>query len=670
MTENEDKNEISERVQGDASSSADINLYDDLDEELLALSGPPPNIWYGLFTLLILAMSLFMMVWFFPTLRYLTRGINDTVELGEAASLDLSTLESDSLVSVNGIPMMTRILAFNEGVKWFFLSNTQRHIFPLAGQPNLFIQWEMPSRYKAYQTTPVKPGPPSHFEGHLVRRSELDTGYDRLFVFFDCMRLHSNRRCNTCLGIKSSKDCREAFTCAENNSAQECSNILDSEVDSESDAEMAMFRREQRAAVSVVMLEEFVVRARKIADNPRLAKEDRVQLDVLRRSLNELQVAELEIKAMELSRKVDRMNQERRSVVEGALKELEELRVKEVEHIETQKTLHEYIEVGDQLQRIRKKTRAVQKEIALLGDGQAGLLSKWTIDPISDEGKDILEAIRKLQVRLQELGVGRQSGDDLLDGGIMDGGLTTKAPSPDLAAVIDPERTRVVELLEKVRTRLRNVQRKMASIVPGQIKEFDTWVRRPDVLGVVPMGLRTDEVMVSLSKIEQFLHGVVVDESETPNLIRKMNQGVDEAERLRKRIEEIRAQDGLQALASVKPIRLLAKEVAAGKDFDDATKEVEHLAWVMMKQGIYPPGLRGWPDQLEAIEARLTQEVVEDLNARLSVIEASLNTEDWLVVDREIPFDKLWVILIYLALGAMIFVNIRKLLLFWRAWKA
>ena len=41
------------------------DLDDGIDEELMALAGPPPGLKYGLFTLVVIGLLVGMMVWFF-----------------------------------------------------------------------------------------------------------------------------------------------------------------------------------------------------------------------------------------------------------------------------------------------------------------------------------------------------------------------------------------------------------------------------------------------------------------------------------------------------------------------------------------------------------------------------------------------------------------------------
>jgi hypothetical protein len=161
---------------------------DDIDEDLLALSGPPPSLRYGLFTALIIVLSVAMLVWFFPDLHYLLQGFGEPEHLGEASDIDFSKLKSSTYASVDGIPWITKTIAFNEGVKWFSMSDTSRKLFPLTGQPRLFVQWTVPDEVKAYRDPKVNPSTPllpGYFEGLLVRRDRYSKNYEKLWSFVE-----------------------------------------------------------------------------------------------------------------------------------------------------------------------------------------------------------------------------------------------------------------------------------------------------------------------------------------------------------------------------------------------------------------------------------------------------------------------------------------------------
>jgi hypothetical protein len=186
-----------------------------VDEELLALSVPPPSPRQALFILVVLGLSLFMLAWFFPDLRYLLRAFEEPADLGEAADLHPGRFEAQSIVRLHGIPMTNRTLAFSKGVRWF--SDTARKVFPLAGRPELLVEWRIPAKERAYRDPDVNPEGerlPFDFQGRLVPRADLGARYERIWLFYDCLEGYSVRECKLCLGAGGMEQCRQRIACA------------------------------------------------------------------------------------------------------------------------------------------------------------------------------------------------------------------------------------------------------------------------------------------------------------------------------------------------------------------------------------------------------------------------------------------------------------------------
>jgi hypothetical protein len=157
-----------------------------IDKELLDLSGPPASLRYGLVTLLVIVLSIVMLVWFFPEFKYLMSGIGGPRHLEDAADIDLSTLENNTYVSVDGIPWVTKTVAYHDGIKWFGLSDTSRKLFPLMGQRKLLVRWTVPQENKVYrnpQVNPSSPALPGYFKGHLLRYDKYSTRYQHIWDF-------------------------------------------------------------------------------------------------------------------------------------------------------------------------------------------------------------------------------------------------------------------------------------------------------------------------------------------------------------------------------------------------------------------------------------------------------------------------------------------------------
>ena len=176
-------------VEKDDTNLDAAKAFDDataIDEELLDLSGPPVSLRYGLITLLVIGLSIVMLVWFFPEFKYLMSGIGGPRPLKDAADIDLSTLENNTYVSVEGIPWVTKTVAYQDGIKWFALSDTSRKLFPLMGQRKLLVRWTVPQKDKAYrdpQVNPSSPALPGYFEGHLLRYDNYSSRYQHIWNF-------------------------------------------------------------------------------------------------------------------------------------------------------------------------------------------------------------------------------------------------------------------------------------------------------------------------------------------------------------------------------------------------------------------------------------------------------------------------------------------------------
>ena len=173
--------------QAPATIDEHASFDDEVDDELVQLSGPPLDFRFVLITGLVMVLSVAMLVWFFPDLRFLLRGIEEPTPLGEAPDIELSTLSDNSFVSVEGIPWVTRTVVFQESRKWFALSDNSTKMFPLMGQSHVLVQWKVPSKHKAYRDPSVDPtrlALPTFFKGRLVRKSSLGKGYNRVWNFF------------------------------------------------------------------------------------------------------------------------------------------------------------------------------------------------------------------------------------------------------------------------------------------------------------------------------------------------------------------------------------------------------------------------------------------------------------------------------------------------------
>lgn len=182
----------------ESARSSEASQDDYVDQELMNLSTAPPRLNHIIIVGLLAAMSAVMLTLFYPDFKYLLQGLGRPRHLGDASEIDLNKLKSNTYVSVEGIPWITKTIAFNEGVKWFAMSDNSQKLFPLSGQSSLFVQWTVPDTDKKYRnplSDPTSPLLPGYFEGHLLRRDDLGRNYAKVWVFFKSR-----------LGLESSED--------------------------------------------------------------------------------------------------------------------------------------------------------------------------------------------------------------------------------------------------------------------------------------------------------------------------------------------------------------------------------------------------------------------------------------------------------------------------------
>ena len=117
-----------------------------------------------------------------------------------------------------------------------------------------------------------------------------------------------------------------------------------------------------------------------------------------------------------------------------------------------------------------------------------------------------------------------------------------------------------------------------------------------------------------------------------------------------------------------------ARAALAGGSARLAVARVEE-ALELRQAGIQAPILiLGWtpPGRLEEmtrLEKILDEKRIDTLARELDTLASKVENGDWVIIDREIPLDKLWVVLVYAVLAFMIVVNFRKLWRFWLAYR-
>lgn len=679
---------------------------DEVDEDLLALPPPPPNPRFLIFVLMILTMSVVMMVWFFPELRYFLSAFREPLQLGEAADLDPGKLEADRLAEVDGFPLIQRTLTYKEGVKWFMMSDNMRKIFPLAGQPHLFVQWAESAAHKAYrdpETNPGVLGPPSHFRGHLVTREGMGTNYDGVWVFYDCLKFHYLGRCNYCLGRTSLDECRKSFVCAESNGPEACGEILSrsegpvqeeieaSEKRGDSEAKERLTQilsslKENAVLTRSVELEELGIRAGRLQDRAVWEKSPlTASLDKIRGEIIKIRTAELEIRAVDALRTISTLDEAKKQTLRSLRGELDTLTTDEADLVSTLKTMKVLVQMGDGIHRWKKRTTAIMEKAAILP--LSAIEKHAEFDPATPKGTVLLDTLSALESEIADkeraLKLPSKTASDDTD---QDTGAsvtaaensTDTAVAPATPPVLDgnPKYELLKTKLNALASRFRALEIRLGNVLPGQLPALEKWAKKPDVLGNTPDALMEPRVLAGISEIERMTAAVstAVDTPEEPDFVlaREMNDKIDQLNAMRARMKKIPTTPGFNELKIADLLTALQKSLSDTMSRNQASVAagaIDGLIADMITHNLYLANLKGAPDALNAIGSLITEEKLKSFKADLAPAIQTLEPTDFVLIDGEIPMDKLWVVLIYLVLLTMAIVNIRKVIRFVDAYR-
>ncbi len=579
-----------------------------------------------------------------------------------------------------------------------------RKFFPLAGQPNLYVQWAETDAHKAYRDPDYNPGvvgPPSHFKGHLVNRKDLGKNYEPVFVFYDCLKNHYLGRCNRCLGVTSQDTCRDTFVCAENNDKALCDAIRsrsETSIREELDAlktsggesrkiqsleAVLTAKREHRIAVQSVKLEELAQLAERL--EKAAEQHDDTFLDDLsktRRDLFALRLDELEIRAQNAFRTVSAMTPAVKTETENAISTLDARRKEKASLTKSLEIMRIFINIGDELERLQKRSRLLKKKAPHLTFEELAKLASF--DPDTSDGKQIIEAIGALEAVIagKERTLWNNMVEAAADGGVdadaRDAGVdgndaaVMAIPIPPVTETLraNPDYQKLRANLDRIISRADTLLSKLKVLIPGQIKAFDEWAAMPDVLGTIPKGLRETRVIGAIARLEEMLAAAPAAGEGMPLLAEAYNSKIDELEALEKQIAGLEKKPGLLEL---KLTDKLAKLKTMAKEQPTAVQslqgQMEQLLAELLESGMYSIKLKGAPEEMSQLEKLLAPEKLSPIDSVLKRAEERLSPGDWVLIDGEVPLDKIWVIAVYLVLLSMIVVNLRKLWRFFMAYK-
>lgn len=581
---------------------------EETDRELLELSAPPPDPRYALVMALILVLSVAMLFWFYPDLRYLLAGLEDPIELGEAADLDPVELEPDSHVILHGLPMVTRSLEFEKGLRWF--SDPERKIFPLAGNPWLLVEWRVPEEKRAYRdpaVDPVRHTLAYDFEGRLRTREQMGSNYERMWIFFDCLDHHAVAQCKHCLGVEEMESCRRRFACAELFDAETCGELLGDHDEAPADAE-----RRLAEMVAEIERDEVVGAVERLRESIR---DRRMRAEKLSADLERLASGE---RRRELREQIEKW----RGRVESDRAELKEARA-------------ELEELGMNEERLRVETSSLDARISLA----EARIAEWKeraaelrddlekLDSAADEERD--ELIAGIEKRVRE----RLA---KLDSGAADAGTEISADSG--AALSDGGGAADAGTEVGAESDLERLRADLAAIDAGRVTE--RWRGQLDSLRsrLVASRQRKEEMSEKLEPFEALLERL-------RDLPRRVREREDKIAALEEELETAESGELKERIRS--ELSRLEPRIERDRGYRERLRRLEER---LFASGAGDPEL-------------------EEIAAELDAIERELTPTNWVLVDGAVPIDSIWVVAIYLIFGAMIFTNLRYLRSFWLGWR-
>jgi|LSQX01.1.fsa_nt_gb hypothetical protein len=678
---------------------------DDIDEELLALAPPPPSLQQAAITVLVMVLSIVILVLFFPDLRFFLRSFQSAEALGESADIDLQNVNPESWVSLTGIPLMNRTLTFSDGAK-FVSRDIYRKMAPLSGRPELLVQWriEKPSATAAEPTISA----PSYFEGRLRRREDMGNAYDKFWPFYDCLTMHNASRCQYCLGRDSYASCRDAFTCVENFPVALCAKAIDTDlatVSAEIDAlkkqaqhaaansyeraELANLENLQNALLTVqtegriTRLEEVILRLEHLA----IPESEFAQIQELLSQALSLQIAVL---GARLSASTERVQ----SLGEAARAELDDARIQQQQADDAIDALQKEVAqlthrkaICDTLRHVASWATELRQKV-LSPDAPQAALAQPLVDPHADNGAVILDALTALNA--QFTGASGQANE------------ASAAPATsEPANAPDTRRDNWAQSLNALSERLTDLSDRIDALASAAAPDFDRWAGRRDIYTEVPESQRLSSVFVHLTKIESFLDNAAPADAapegatdaadialpsgeaasandaaatEDPidnDAVTPLPQRLEEAQKalqqqrdIQKRLREMNVLTEYTLDSEFNALVSAVKAPPSPAWKKQVLRDWSHVMGRFASQEFYPRRLSDHPKIKARIDALLTENILTQLETQTAEREKRWQRPMWILMDRERPTDNPWVVLVYILVPLMFFLNARRLHLF------
>ncbi|MBN2340448.1 MAG: hypothetical protein JXX29_01155 [Deltaproteobacteria bacterium] len=696
-----------------------------IDEELLALSAPPPSPQHAIFILIILGFSCLVLYLFWPELTYFVKGFSDPTRLGEAADLESKQLASDSYVQVEGVPLVNRTVTFSTGTKWFS-GDIYRKMAPLSGNPNLLVQWH--THNPNIKQAKDELTPPSDFAGRLKKRSDLSENYNKFWPFYDCLKLHSTSQCKFCIGKNDLDACRPIFTCVDNYPIEVCDHTafftkeqvsekiqkLKADIQSRASADLAaeleMNEKALAAFDNIDVLSDFVLLEELFDRLGQLNLPDDARGDAfaLQKQIFDTQVRALEIRLQTPLAKIDGLSGALKNKLAQAQQSLHAAEI-DISALEAQQSkLGPLVDVYNELTEFVALVKELQEKLRRFDDDSKSL-EKWSLTG-EETGAELLAKVRDLSALIATLkltpkpqataeSVAADTDSDAADtdGATLDAGEVATAvetgaadtdavsgeetgatvagkPSVDAenaaAPLADSILARIDGQLNQATQRVAQLGRKMIAIAPGDVPELDTWAKSTDIVGTLPKPLRADHVFKAFEKLLKMTDGFEPHETESlKTRYKKISASLKEK---RKAVTTLKATSGLAELRLVTEFRTLQNVQSAVKDESSlkvAVTEWRKLTGAYVREEFYPWDLSNYPKEKAALAGLIQKADLPALQTRVKQFEDRYATPMYVLLDDEKPTDNPWILFVYIIVPIMIFINFRKLLRFIAEWR-
>jgi hypothetical protein len=633
--------------------TAEIDDGTDGDEAKEEEPRSRPNLRFLLFSFIILIGSSVMLVWFARDLPYMRAAIFSELKLGDAMKADVRMLTPERVAEIDGTPSSQRTIAFQESGKLFSIQNGAKKMAPLTGLSHFYVEWSETASQNAGSSDTYR-GAPTHFRGRLTTRESLGPVYDKVWVFFDCLSLHGIRQCGLCMGRRSLDDCRNAFVCAENNKEDECRKILGLPKGSQAlDAVTA----EARA----VVLEELDTTAGRLQQTAEMEKSSYLSiLGTIRARVLRLRAQVLRIRSKKVFDRAAALDKASLEKVRRAQEETARLKKEESEISALLKPMKALARIGAGISRLHDKVESLSDKAALLSDAAAKKFSSAEANPT--DGIALEKMLSEMQADIMK---------------------SEKSPA---APSSKSDRTRVSAFLKALSARLSRLDSSINGLSVGNQPELDKWSADADPSGDASDAEIDKQIIKGLADLDRMMSvkatssvaatpsvAATASISDSQNdLKHRYNVQVGRLNTIREQKKLQAAVPGFAELFLKEQIETVEKSLKDTLSFDDAAQamlSIQLLIAEITEKKLYLTNFKDSPQETQAVLAVVSDAEITSIRSALKDPTSALQPPDYILVDGELPIDKLWVAVICVVLLLMVFSNGRKIVRFITAYR-